>query len=239
VIPVPAHIDELHRQIKIIAKLLILLFDSNVCGMDLHGVSRESVDGNGGDQKSGDSAGTLDGRKVTAIRRNDLKSYLFSLDFSCHSNAIRNYINKLQKYGLPVIVRSLAISDGPKNSAGDTILLTEKVKVSLLLEWLFVLNKKTFQNRKMKNDKDGKIFNGCGARFSADFCGAPHRVRAVAAVRGLARGFWPNGSTHSSRARNGERPGYHMEKSKNGSERRKLDLRSFYGTHHCTRGNGL
>jgi hypothetical protein len=141
VIPVQTHIDALYGQSKIIARLLILLFDSNVYGMDLHSVSRESVDG-GGAQKDGDSAGTLDGHKATAIRKNDLKSYLFSLDFSCHTNALRNYINKLQAYGFPVIVRSLTISDEAKSSTGSAIVLTEKVKVSMVLEWLLVSNEK-------------------------------------------------------------------------------------------------
>jgi hypothetical protein len=138
VIPVQTHIDSLYKQSKIIAKLLILLFDSNVYGMDLRSVSRESVDGGNGTQKSGDSAGTLDRNKATAIRKNDLKSYLFSLEFSGHTSAFRNYINKLQEYGLPVIVRSLTISDENKNSSGNTILMTEKVKVSMVLEWLFI-----------------------------------------------------------------------------------------------------
>jgi hypothetical protein len=142
VIPMQAHIDELYKQSKIIVKLLLLLFDSNVYGMDLLSLSRESVDGNSGNQKSGDSVGTLDRNKVALNRKDTVKSYFFSIEFSCHTNALRNYINKLQEYGLPVIVRSLAINSESKNSSGDVISLTEKVKVSMVLEWLFIRDEK-------------------------------------------------------------------------------------------------
>jgi hypothetical protein len=138
VIPALAHIDALYKQSKIITKLLILLFDSNVYGMDLHNISRESVDGGDGTQKFGDHTGTLDRNKVATIRKNDLKSYFFNLEFSCHTNAIRNYINKLQEYGLPVVVRALAIDDANKDSSENAILSTKKVKISMTLEWLLI-----------------------------------------------------------------------------------------------------
>ncbi|MDR0740617.1 MAG: Amuc_1100 family pilus-like protein [Puniceicoccales bacterium] len=150
VIPNRKHIDALYKQSKIVAKLLILLFDSNVYGMNLHSLSRESVDSDSKTQKSGDSTGTLDQNKATAIRKNDLKSYLFSLEFSCHTNALRNYINRLQEYGLPVIVRALTIGDENKNSSGNTILSTEKVKVSMILEWLFIRDEKDDEKNDLK-----------------------------------------------------------------------------------------
>jgi hypothetical protein len=152
VIPDRNHIDALYKQSKIIAKLLILLFDSNVYGMDLHSLSRESVDGDSKAQKSGDSTGTLDRNKATAIRKNDLKSYLFSLEFSCHTNALRNYINRLQEYGLPVIVRALTIGDENKNSSANDILSTEKVKVSMVLEWLLIRDEKDTPNDDPNDD---------------------------------------------------------------------------------------
>jgi hypothetical protein len=152
VIPDRNHIDALYKQSKIIAKLLILLFDSNVYGMDLHSLSRERVDGNSTTQKSGDSTGTLDRNKATAIRKNDLKSYLFSLEFSCHTNALRNYINKLQEYGLPVIIRALTVGDENKNSSGNDILSTEKVKVSMTLEWLLIQDGKDDLKNDLKSE---------------------------------------------------------------------------------------
>jgi hypothetical protein len=73
---------------------------------------------------------------------NALKSYLRSVEFFCHSNALRNYINKLQEYGLPVILRSLTISNENKGSSENAILSTEKVKISIVLEWLSIRDEK-------------------------------------------------------------------------------------------------
>jgi hypothetical protein len=142
VIPDRSHIDALYKQSKIITKLLILLFDSNVYGMTLHSLSRESVADNSDGKKSGDGTGTLDRSKITVPQKNNLKSYLFSLEFSCHTNALRNYINKLQEYSLPVILRTLTIDGESKSSSGNTILSTKQVKVSMLLEWLFIQDEK-------------------------------------------------------------------------------------------------
>jgi hypothetical protein len=139
-IPDRTKITFLYKQSKIIAKLLILLFDSNDYGMELHTLSRESVDSGGSKEgkKSGDTTGTIDHSKVASfVRKNGLKSYLFSIEFSCYTGAFRKFFNKLQEYSLPIVVRSLDVhSSNP--SATSTITLTEKIKVSTTLEWLFI-----------------------------------------------------------------------------------------------------
>ncbi|MDR0417897.1 MAG: Amuc_1100 family pilus-like protein [Puniceicoccales bacterium] len=142
VIPAQAHIDELYKQSKIIVKLLILLFDSNIHGMDLLSISRESVGNSSDKQKFDDSVGTLDRDQAIPNRKDTMKSYLFSIEFLCHTDAFRNYINKLQEYSLPVIVRSLAINSENKSSSENVISLTEKVSVSMVLEWLFIRDAK-------------------------------------------------------------------------------------------------
>ncbi|MDR0590349.1 MAG: Amuc_1100 family pilus-like protein [Puniceicoccales bacterium] len=138
-IPERDQIPELYKQSKIIAQLLVLLFQSNERGIELQGAMRESVDRPNSEKKRSDSVGTIDGSRWTFLRKNNLKSYVFTLDFAAYTDDLRRFINKLQEYNLPVIIRSLSINSAQKSgSGGDSITVTEKVKIALALEWVFI-----------------------------------------------------------------------------------------------------
>ncbi|MDR1303231.1 MAG: Amuc_1100 family pilus-like protein [Puniceicoccales bacterium] len=138
-IPQRDQIPELYKQSKIIAQLLVLLFQSNGRGIELQSVMRESVDRPDSGKKRGDSVGTIDGSRSAFLRKNNLKSYIFSIDFTAHTDDFRRFINQLQEYNLPVIIRSLDINSAQKSGGGgDAIAATEKVKIALVLEWVFI-----------------------------------------------------------------------------------------------------
>jgi hypothetical protein len=128
----------LYKQSKIIAQLLILLFQSNEHGIELQSVMRESVNRPSSEQKRSDTVGTIDGSRSALLRKNNLKSYVFTLDFAAYTDDLRRFINQLQEYNLPVIIRSLSISSTQKSGGGDAITATEKVKIALALEWVFI-----------------------------------------------------------------------------------------------------
>jgi hypothetical protein len=141
-IPEKEHIQPLYKQSKIIAQLMMLLYESNDYGIDFKNIMRESVDASILGGKNKDNVGTLDGNRSIFLRRKDLRSYIFSLDFSTYTSVLRNFINKLQDYNLPVIIRSLEIRHSKSGSSGSGITVTEKMQIALVLEWIFVENGK-------------------------------------------------------------------------------------------------
>lgn len=99
---------------------------------------RESVNRPSSEQKRSDTVGTIDGSRSALLRKNNLKLYVFTLDFAAYTDDLRRFINQLQEYNLPVIIRSLSISSTQKSGGGDAITATEKVKIALALEWVFI-----------------------------------------------------------------------------------------------------
>ncbi|MDR1435195.1 MAG: Amuc_1100 family pilus-like protein [Puniceicoccales bacterium] len=145
-IPDPEHIQELYGQSKIMAQLLMLLYESNDHGLDLENVMRERVDlphsGKDSKKKAADTMGTIDGSRLLFLRRRGLKSYLFTFDFTTYSSVLRRFINKLQEYNLPVLIRSLEIKTPGPVTEENTIMSAEKSKIVLGLEWLFIEGEK-------------------------------------------------------------------------------------------------
>jgi hypothetical protein len=146
-IPQLEQIPALYVQSKIIARLAMLLYESNEHGIDLKNIMRESVDlptvaKAGQEKKSIDSVGVLDSGRSTFLRKKSLRSYIFTLDFVAYTGDFRRFINKLQEYNLPVIIRSLEIRPSQQGSSGNMIMATEKVDIALALEWIFVENNK-------------------------------------------------------------------------------------------------
>jgi hypothetical protein len=160
-IPQQEQIHDLYKQSKIIAQLMMLLFESNEHGIDLHNVLREDIDtGRKGKAKNrANTAGTIDAKRSISVRKKNLKSYTFIIDFSTYTSDLRNFINKLQAYNLPVIIRSLSIGNEIKGKSstikkGDTMIMsTGKMKVSLSLEWIFIENgKNLLQSEKVARE---------------------------------------------------------------------------------------
>jgi hypothetical protein len=137
-IPERDQIPELYKQSKIIAQLMVLLFQSSEHGIELQSVMRESVDRPNSEKKKGDGVGTLDGSRLAFLRKNNLKSYMFILDFAAYTDDFRRFINRLQEYNLPAIIRSLSVTSAQKGGGGEPVTVTEKMKIALALEWVFV-----------------------------------------------------------------------------------------------------
>jgi hypothetical protein len=87
---------------------------------------------------------TIDSSRWIFLRKNTLKSYVYILGFAADTNDFHQFINKLQGYNLPVIIRSLSVNCEQKSgSNGDSITATEKVTIALALEWVVVEDDKT------------------------------------------------------------------------------------------------
>ena len=131
-------LDDLYKQSKMLAKILVLLFDANDHGMTLKSIVREGiVDTKAKDKKNsgkGDTAGTLDVNKMTIARVSGPKSYLISLEFECYTSALRRFLNLLQEYNLPVLIRDFDITSSSKETQKLT---TSPIDVKLIFEWVF------------------------------------------------------------------------------------------------------
>jgi hypothetical protein len=145
-IPKPEHIQALYKQTKIMAQLLMLLYESNDHGLDLQDVTGERVDlphsGKNLGREAADSMGGIGVNSSLFSRKRDLKSYLFTFDFTTYTGTLRCFINKLQEYNLPVIICFLEIKTPGSGTSGNTIMSAEKARIVLALEWLFLENDK-------------------------------------------------------------------------------------------------
>jgi hypothetical protein len=150
-IPRCDHIPHLYRQSKMLAQLMMLLYESNDHGIDLRNVVRESVEHSNEHSRTSikntaalnmDHAQTLDERQWTGLRCKRQNTYRFVLDFNAYTNTLRHFINKLQEYNLPVIIRFLNIKTLESNEDSDCVVPTKKVNVVLGLEWLIIENGK-------------------------------------------------------------------------------------------------
>jgi hypothetical protein len=143
-IPKTERIQALYEQAKIMAKLLMLLYESNDHGLDLQNVMGEPIDlphsGKNSGKKTADGMGTLRGSPSLFWRKRGLKSYLFGFDFTTYSSVFRRFINKLQEYNFPVLIRSLEIKTLGNGTSENTIMSAEKSRIVIELEWLFMEN---------------------------------------------------------------------------------------------------
>lgn len=162
IIPQKESIYPLYKQSKIAAKLLSVLFDSNDRGLKLTLFRRESI--MNFLQKTGeievvqskkskkksvkiDAVGVFDPGKEVILRSKDQLSYLFSFQFECYTSTLRNFLNALQEYRFPVIIRQLEITNKETKSGGT--IKTEKSQVKVTLEWLLL----NFGSNKLKAER--------------------------------------------------------------------------------------
>ena len=142
-------LDDLYKQSKMLAKILVLLFNANDYELTLKSIVREGiVDKTANDKKksgSVDSTGTLDVNKTTFARVSGPKSYLISLEFECYTSTLRRFFNLLQEYNFPVLIRDFDITATSKDSQQ---IKTHPIDVKLIFEWVFPRPKvaKTIEN---------------------------------------------------------------------------------------------
>lgn len=160
VIPDQNLLEPLYKQAKILTKLLVLLFDGNEYGMQLRTVQREAARGTKISSVSGKAknepvlesvAGTLKVDTWNERRIQEKNSFLCLFEFSCYTQTLRHFLNQLQTYNLPVVIRDFEIQNEPREEK-DALVTTERIAVKLVLEWVFIKNeeKQSSGERKQK-----------------------------------------------------------------------------------------
>lgn len=160
IIPDQNLLEPLYKQTKVLTKLLVLLFDGNEYGMQLRTVQREAAQGTkmisvGGKTKSEPVleavVGTLPADTWEDRRICGRDSFLCLFEFSCYTQTLRHFLNQLQTYNLPVVIRDFAIQNEPRGEK-DALVATERIAVKLVLEWIFVKGEEKQDPQKQNHD---------------------------------------------------------------------------------------